>query len=193
MAQNTETQPRAQSLSNADLLDESPENPNRVTALRLAADGYKTFPCDPATKRPLVKWRDRATDDPARVRQWWDEWPDAMPGLPTGEANGVSVIDLDVGDGKDGFAAARAAGIDPDSADLIVTTAGGGRHLYFEHSPGVTNSATREGLDVRGEGGYVIAPGAVGTAGRYRALTGSLTAAALMGLSPFPAALRRPK
>ncbi|SIN99083.1 AAA family ATPase [Vannielia litorea] len=164
---------------------------NPETARKLARDGFKIFPCDPATKRPLVRWRDKATDDPVKVARWWSKWPDAMPGLPTGEANGLSVVDLDVGKGKDGLAAARAIGITPGDADLVVRTGGGGLHLFFEHVEGVTNSASAEGLDVRGEGGYVIAPGAVSRSGEYRCERGSLGAARLLGLSPFPSALRR--
>lgn len=168
------------------------QSQNGSLALRLARDGSRLFPCGP-DKKPLVKWRNRATSDPDQIRKWWARWPEAMPGLPTGESNGLSVVDLDVGRGKDGLAAARAVGIEPEAADLIVRTASGGLHLYFDHAPGVMNSATKAGLDVRGEGGYVIAPGTVGKAGRYSVQKGSLAAARLLGLSPFPAALRRPE
>lgn len=169
------------------------QSQNGKTALRLAREGNVIFPCHPVTKCPLVKWRTAATADMDQVRSWWRKWPDAMIGLPTGEANGVSVVDLDVRDGKDGIAAARALGIDPDAAGLIVRTAGGGLHLYYDHASGVANSTSESGLDVRGEGGYVIAPGSIGKAGAYSVQKGSLTVARLLGLSAFPAVLTRPE
>ena len=168
------------------------EGRNARAAHLAVASGFDVFPCDPSTKRPLVKWKIAATTDPDQIGRWWCNWPDAMPELPTGGRNGV--IDLDMGDGKDGLAAARDVGIDPDAADLIVETAGGGLHLYYEHRPGIANSASKAGLDVRGEGGYVIAPGAVNAAGRsYAPKVGSLATAGLLGLSPFRSALVRPE
>jgi hypothetical protein len=142
---------------------------------------------------PGVKWRDEATDDAKRVEAWWRRWPDAMPGLPTGTANGVSVIDLDVRPDKDGLAAYRALGLDPADAGLTVRTAGGGLHLYFDHRPGITNRATKDGIDVRGEGGYVIAPGAIGVAGEYRVQDGDLTSARLLGFGDFPTTMLAPE
>lgn len=73
---------------------------NEKVARALAGDGYKIFPCDPATKRPMsgVKWRDAATSEGDKIAAWWRKWPNAMPALPTGEVNGVSVVDLDMHD-----------------------------------------------------------------------------------------------
>lgn len=168
---------------------------NAVLALNLARSGYKVFPCNPSTKAPMpgLKWRDKATDDLDRIKAWWRKWPDAMPGLPTGKVNGVSVVDLDVDParGKDGIAAYRDIGLDPDAADLVVRTAGGGLHLYFEHQAGVTNSTSKAGIDVRGDGGYVIAPGAHAERGRYKVQRGDLTICKLLGFGAFPATLER--
>lgn len=179
--------------------DSKPQNvadaPNIKTARNLARNGWAIFPADPATKRPMpgVKWRDQATSDPDQIEAWWRKWPDAMPALPTGKANDVSVVDLDLHGDKDGVAAYRARGLDPDDACLIVRTAGGGLHLYFDHRDGVRNSTAKSGIDVRGEGGYVIAPGAVGKAGTYAVQKGDPAFARLLGLDPFPAALTRPE
>ena len=146
------------------------EHSNIRAARSLARNGYAIFPADPATKRPMpgVKWRDVATSDLAQIESWWRKWPDAMPALPTGSANGVSVVDLDMHGDRDGVTAYRDRGFDPEAASLIVKTAGGGLHLYFEHQAGVRNSTDPAGIDVRGDGGYVIAPGAIGKAGEYR-------------------------
>lgn len=162
---------------------------NYSVARNLARKGYKVFPCDPATKRPMpgIKWRNEATTDLKRVKALWQKWPDAMPGLPTGEANGVSVIDLDVRPDKDGVEAYRDLGLDSSDAGLIVRTAGGGLHLYFDHRAGIRNSADKAGIDVRGDGGYVIAPGAVGEAGQYRIVEGDLAVGQMIGFGDFPA------
>ncbi|MBC7179842.1 MAG: bifunctional DNA primase/polymerase, partial [Roseovarius sp.] len=134
-----------------------------------AKAGRPVFPCGP-DKRPLVRWREAATCDPDQLARWWNDWPNAMPGLPTGRASGLAVLDLDVKEGKDGIAGLRDMGLDPDAmSPCIVTTMSGGLHLYFRWHEGLACSAGKiaPGVDVRGEGGYVIAPGATGEAGSY--------------------------
>ena len=170
------------------------QSQNFTVALNLARSGWAIFPADPATKAPMpgVRWKEAATPDPAKVAAWWRKWPDAMPALPTGARNGVSVVDLDRGKGKDGVAAYRALGLDPDAASVIARTAGGGLHLYFDHRDGVRNSTAKSGVDLRGEGGYVIAPGAVGKSGTYTVQKGDLTVGRLLGFGDFPAVFTRP-
>jgi len=118
-----------------------------------------------AGKNPHIEgWRSFASSDPAQIRTWWRQWPDAIPGLPTGPMNGVAVLDLDRHEkDQDGIAAARGLGIDPDTTPYRVETPGGGMHLYFQHVDGLGNSDRHlpEGIDIRAAGGYVIAPGAM--------------------------------
>lgn len=147
---------------------------NRRAALALADEGWHVIPLGP-NKRPLVKgWQDKATDDARQIERWWAKWPDAMPGLPSGERNGFTVLDIDQKNGKDGFAELKAMGLDVDAmSPCQVQTASGGRHIYFRWD-GQGNSAAGlpAGLDVRGEGGFVVAPGAINGKGIY---TGHLT------------------
>ena len=163
---------------------------NLQAALDLAEAGIPVFPVN-QHKVPLVKWKAAATTDPAKVRRMWKRWPDAMPAIPTGEASGLAVLDLDRKDGKDGFAALRALGFDPDTlSQVMVETPTGGGHLIFRHVPGLRSSAGQigPGVDVRAEGGFVVAAGAVNGKGVYRLLSGSLT-----GDHPlFPEALMPP-
>ena len=136
----------------------------RSAALAHARAGRPVFPCGP-DKRPLVASGFKvASTDVYQVRDWWHQWPSALIGMPTGPLSGVWVLDVDVHDGAPGedslFALLQAHGKLPDTVEAL--TASGGRHLYFrwDAKRPVRNSAGKlgEGLDVRGEGGYVIVP-----------------------------------
>ena len=158
---------------------------NLAAALNIAKLGIPVFPCGP-DKRPKVRWASEATTNSEKVRYWWRRFPDAMPALPTGEASGLCVIDLDVKNGKNGVEAYRSLGFDFADAGAVVKTASGGAHLYFCHVDGLRNSQDRpsEGIDVRACGGYVIAPGAVGPAGPYGLESGYLDTIELLGVEP---------
>jgi hypothetical protein len=133
-------------------------------ALGYAADGWHVFPCDPATKRPVTdNGLHDATADAHTIRKWWQQWPGAMIGVRTGAASGFFALDLDVDpdNGLDGEAAfaALAAGKDPPET-VKTRTPRGGQHLLFRWVGRVRNSAGKiaPGVDVRGDGGYVIVP-----------------------------------
>ncbi|WP_374843508.1 DUF3987 domain-containing protein [Brucella haematophila] len=110
------------------------------------------------------------------VRAWWDEkrHGGAMVGIPTGSRSGIFVLDIDMHrdsegnliDGKAALAALEAVN-EPLPPTAAVRTAGGGEHRYFNHVEGVRNrGALSKGLDIRGEGGFVIAAGSVTADGR---------------------------
>lgn len=163
---------------------------NLQAALDLAGDGLPVFPVN-QVKRPLVKWKAAATTDLVQIRRWWRKWPDAMPAIPTGEASGLAVLDLDRKDGKDGAATITALGFDPDTlSPVMVETPSGGAHLIFRHAHGLRSSAGQigPGVDVRAEGGFVVAAGAVNDKGAYRLLFGSLKG----DLPPWPEGITAP-
>lgn len=167
-------------------------------ALAAAAKGLPVFPCHvrtdegqcscgkacaspakhPLTRRGLLD----ASIHPGTVRDWWQRWPWANIGMPTGEPSGVVVLDVDAR--HDGFATlAKLIGAGSGLATLEVQTGGGGVHLWFRLPVGarVTNSAKGlaeqfgPGVDVRGTGGYVLIPPSLHISGnRYRYATGSL-------------------
>lgn len=99
-----------------------------------------------------------ASADPKRVREWWTRWPEANVGVATGQ--GLVVIDIDPrSGGDDGLVdLRRTLGEIPHTVECL--TGGGGRHLYLRVDADVRNSASvlAPGVDVRGEGGYVVAP-----------------------------------
>ncbi|MCB1741340.1 MAG: bifunctional DNA primase/polymerase [Gammaproteobacteria bacterium] len=135
-------------------------------ALDLAARGMPVFPCD-AKKRPLTHrgFKD-ATTDADRIRAWWTEQPNAMIGVPTGEPSGMVAIDLDVKDevdGRDTWDQLRG-NQHIDTRESL--TPSGGAHLLFQW-PGfqvrsttgkMPNGKVTPGIDVRGDGGYIIVP-----------------------------------
>lgn len=137
------------------------------SALALAANGVPVFPVD-TNKRPLVKWKDGATTDENQIRKWWKKWPNAMPAFPTGEPSGIAVLDLDRKDGKDGVEALRQLSSEAESP-FIIETKSGGLHLWFAHKPDLRCTVGQDkdglgGVDVRGERGFAVAPGAPGYA-----------------------------
>ncbi|HEX4932381.1 MAG TPA: VapE domain-containing protein [Gemmatimonadaceae bacterium] len=107
-----------------------------------------------------------ATTDPAQVRAWWSQWPDANVGVATGA--GLVVLDIDTRAGGDDTIVdlRRKLGDLPDTVECL--TGGGGRHIYLAATGEVRNSAGAlgPGVDVRGDGGYVVAPPSVHASGR---------------------------
>jgi hypothetical protein len=127
-----------------------------------ARRGIPVFPCEPGAKRPLTRnghWD--ATTDPRAIGQWWKRWPSANVGVPTGKKSGVVVLDVDVDDGPESLARLERAGA-PVPKTARTRTGGGGIHLFFRYprERDIRNSAglLGLGLDVRGEGGYVVVP-----------------------------------
>lgn len=150
----------------------------RDAALRYAGWGWPVFPLqaptvgDPETgKRPLVaRGLHEATTDPEQIRRWWARWPDANVGVATGSRLGAWVLDVDGEAGARSLAELEAE-IGPLPATLEAETGGGGRHFFFRMPDGreITNrKGVRPGLDVRGQGGYVVAaPSAHWSGGSY--------------------------
>ena len=151
-------------------------------AVRLASIGFHVFPAPPGQRKSYKaaafsggrRWG--ATDSPMEIAQDWKQWPDANVGIACGPVSGLLVIDIDgPSHGVDGFASWGAIinehGDTPETVE--VDTPSGGRHLYFRWTPdceGIINSASMigPGIDVRAEGGMVIAPPSVKpSGGRY--------------------------
>lgn len=148
-------------------------NWNYTAALKLAKAGFPVFPARPDKSPYIIGWQTNATTDLDVILGWWTRWPDAMPAIPTGKATGMAVLDVDVKNGKDGEAALRALGYNLETlSPLRVSTPSGGQHIYFKWHEGLRNSVDQIalGVDVRGEGGYVIAPGAINETGSYTVL-----------------------
>jgi hypothetical protein len=129
-------------------------------------------PCRDAGKHPRIKgWPALATAVPQKLVEWWSKWPDANVGIATGSRSGIVLVDIDPRSGGERTLAEyeRHHGPLPSTAETV--TGGGGRHLLFR-PPGqkrVRNSAGKlgGGLDIRGDGGYFVAPPSRHASGRF--------------------------
>ena len=130
--------------------------------------------CKSQAKHPRTRSGLReASRDEAQIRAWWDRWPRANIGVVTGQRSGLWVLDVDrKGGGLDALGKLRARGI---PATLEAQTGSGGRHLLWAWSDGVRNRQRIEidgeetAIDVRGDGGYIVAPPSLHASGdRYR-------------------------
>lgn len=182
-------------------MTQDPRSALLSAALEAAERGWHVFPLRPRTKRPALhgettctrtgpcagghlKWEQRATTDPVRIRAAWSRAPYNV-GIATGPS-GLLVVDLDVPkDNSNGDApcgAATFAALCERAGHAVPTTyrtrtASGGHHLYFTTPPGVRLANTAGTLaplvDTRAQGGYVVAAGSVTPAGAYEAVCGS--------------------
>jgi hypothetical protein len=133
--------------------------------------------CPSPGKHPALAWAEFQKRRPSRdeISEWWaGDRARLGVGILTGAVSGnIFVVDVDVGPGKDGDDSLRALQMAhddlPETAE--VRTGSGGRHLYFRAPAGVAvirNSAGKlgPGLDIRGEGGFVVAPPSVHASGQ---------------------------
>ena len=155
-------------------------------ALALARRGWAVFPvhgmtargctcgrdqCDSPGKHPLTGHGLKdATTDEAAIEAWWDRWPWANVAVATGAVSGLVVLDVDGALGQESL-----DDLEDQHAPLppsMVSITGHGRHHLFAH-PGETirnqaGSRLGPGLDVRGDGGYIVAPPSMHASGvRY--------------------------
>lgn len=149
-------------------------NPSDIAraAHSYAARGWSVVPVEPRGKRPVVAWQalQQRIATPDEIAAWFRRWPGANIGVVTGSVSGLVVIDVDPRhDGEASFArlcAARAS-LPPT---IEARTGGGGRHLYFAHPGGVIRNRVglAPGIDLRGDGGCVVAPPSIHpSGGRY--------------------------
>lgn len=131
--------------------------------------GLSVIPVGPS-KRPLVSWQGFQHERPHAdlVDEWWTRRPDANVGMVTSQISGVVVLDAD---GPEGLESLKALNT---QATTWLSKTGRGWHQWFRH-PGVTignRAGVRPHLDVRGDGGYVVAPPSLHASGRrYEWLT----------------------
>ena len=141
-------------------------------APRYAAWGLQVFPLAPGSKEPFKRSKGLkdATSDLKQVEEWARLYPNANIGIRTGAASGVDVLDVDPKNG--GLATAQALRDQgkPLPTRSVAKTRSDGYHLYVKHNPLIRTGTNRlgPGIDFRGDGGYVVAPGSVVDGKVYR-------------------------
>jgi hypothetical protein len=139
-------------------------------AKRYLARGWSVLPLCPRDKRPLILWEHLQHQQPSEedINEWFRRWPDANIGIVTGEISNLIVLDIDPKHGGDTTLERLENKFRPISATVEALTGSGGRHLYFAHPGGLTRNRTglSQGIDLRGDGGYIVAPPSIHPSGR---------------------------
>ncbi len=145
-------------------------------AFNLTLYGWLVFPLQKGEKVPAIpKWAGGkgcldATDDELILEQWDRKYPGANIGLACGIKSNLLVVDLDPRNGSDASMAQLKAKKQTFPPTVVARTASGGHHLYYAYEPSLINSKSKlaAGIDVKTEGGYVVAPPSVlKCGGRY--------------------------
>jgi hypothetical protein len=134
--------------------------------------------CAAAAKHPLAKLVPNglkgASSDPTVVKGWFGGFATNNIGIATGAISGIVVIDVDTRHGGDQSLQELETKHGALPMTLRWRTGGGGEHILFRHPGGtIRNSAGQlgSGLDVRGDGGYIVAPPSRHKSGNYYALS----------------------
>lgn len=138
-------------------------------ALAMAGLGFRVFPCEPNAKRPTCHWQQEGTTNPDTIRAWFAAIPNMNYGVAMDDKH--FALDLDCKGERNGQR--DLASLEQQHSDLpntlIVKTPSGGFHLFFvgHAANSVGKKSLGGGIDVRGDGGYVVGPGSIIDGARY--------------------------
>lgn len=156
-------------------------------ALKYAAAGIPVFPlhwikqdgtcscrlgamCQAKGKHPRIKgWCEEATTDTAKITDWWSKTPQANIGIPMGERSGLVTLDVDTRHGGEESLAALIEEFGTLPETVTATTGGGGKHYLFRYTEELCLKNAvgfRDGLDVRTQGGMIVAAPSMHQSGR---------------------------
>lgn len=128
--------------------------------------GWSVFPVK-KDKTPYTKngFKD-SSKDPIKIKEMFDQFPDALIGVSTGKESGIVVLDIDVKNDAGGEESIRELeekhGTLPETMQVL--TPSGGRHYYFKYTEPIGRIIGRyPGIDILGDRGYVIAPSGNGS------------------------------
>jgi Bifunctional DNA primase/polymerase, N-terminal/Primase C terminal 1 (PriCT-1) len=181
------------------LLRSGAKQPGNEEAFLQAALGYRRrgwspLPLRPREKIPILAWEalQHEAASTAEIEGWFARWPDANVGIVTGRVSDLVVLDIDPRHGGEESLRLWEASRGPIPMTVEALTGGGGRHLYFAggREPPRNRAGLAPGIDLRGEGGMVVAPPSIHPSGRaYRWIEGR--APADLALAPLPAWIAR--
>jgi hypothetical protein len=133
------------------------------TALNIAERKISVFPLKGKTPLTPNGFKDASTDR-SRIHAWWNRHPGANIGIATGSRSGLAVVDRDA----DNPEVSRIWDSLPPTVEVATSR---GRHRYYRIPKGVTvrSRVLTPGLDLKAEGGYVVAAGSLHPSGfRYQ-------------------------
>lgn len=135
-----------------------------LEAIRYAHRGWHVLPCGRNGRPRTANGLYDATVREEQIMRWWEENPKALIGIRTGEESGFWVVDINMRCGNDGLAALTdhfKSDFDLDlEKNLWQKTPAGGFHFCFKYDdnrPIGCGSGFLPGVDVRGDGGYIVA------------------------------------
>jgi hypothetical protein len=123
--------------------------------------GWTPLPIHPRGKQPLFPWRRLQRERPtaADLEQWWSLCPEANVGVVTGHLSGLAVLDLD---GPMAIDHAMGLGFPEDAPQARTRN---GLHVYCHINGPIRTKILVPGVEVRGEGAYVVAPPSIHPSG----------------------------
>jgi putative DNA primase/helicase len=164
-------------------------NPRLTAALAYAAHGWAVFPLHTIQRGQCTcgkadcgrssgkhaegtlapNGRKNASTKPDEIEYWWTRCPSGNVGIATGHESGIVVLDVDPEHGGN----ASLETLEAEHGSLPPTvqcrTGSGGLHVYFQHPGSYIKSSNGElapGLDVKGDGGSVVAPPSLHLSGK---------------------------
>jgi hypothetical protein len=153
-----------------------------------AQNGFPVFPLRARTKKPLTEHGCLdATVDAERIAEWWKEHPESNIGLAMGAGSRLLLVDLDYRNGsvvEDRADLIRRYGPIPDTAEVI--SGSGGRHIYFRDPGCRVPKQIAKGIELKGQGGYSVAPPSIHPNGNEYVFDGITGAKALLSVANPP-------
>jgi len=143
----------------------------------LVKRGFRIIPLRNREKIQILKrWKNFATTDPDQIAAWAHEFPDCNWGIPTGKESGFFVVDVD---GEDGTRTTEEWSRQHGESwkQTLGVQAAHGPHLYYLCERQTISNSVKQiapGIDIRGEGGQVVAPGSIHPTGHVYRLTNDL-------------------
>lgn len=141
----------------------------KESALAYAKEGLRVFPLAPNSKEKQVlhSWIKEATTNPDTIKYWWDTNPQYNIGIVTGEK--IFVIDVDIKNQHNGIESLKQYGKELPTTKMVKSSSGGFHLYYYDDQQEVkTRTGLYDGIDIRGKGGYIVAPPSMIDGNEYR-------------------------
>ncbi len=138
-------------------------------ALEYLEQDFSVIPVDRITKKPLIPWKEFQSRFPTEdeIYEWWEKWPDANVAIVTGKQSNLVVID------SDGVIGGKWVTDNIAKTTVYVETSENRFHSYFgyDYTLEIGNSVNlAPEVDIRGEGGYVVAAPSIHASGHVYTL-----------------------